>query len=204
MPMFRWTRLSRHPVLLAAVFAGLAASALAARLSHRPPAAPLPAAPLPTVFRAAAITGTVSWEETAWHMPLDNWGEGRVWRAALPGGGEVRLFARTKTGFCNCFDGIANDDEIDRIGDVDLHGDDFRPIAPGRVTTLGALPGRERLFRASGKWSGARHVLSLVVAADCKAVVATLVSNETISSGTEAAATALLTGEDFRHWAFAR
>lgn len=73
----------------------------------------------------------IVWREAAWDLPLDNWGQGRVWRADTSDSGEIRLFARTKTGFCNCFSGIADDTEIDRIGDVDLHGDNFSPSALG-------------------------------------------------------------------------
>ena len=143
----------------------------------------------------------VAWAESSWDMPLDNWGEGRAWRATAPDGAQLRLFARTKSGFCNCFSGIANDDEIDRIGDVDLHGDDFSPVAPGVVTSLGSLAGRKQLFQTSGHWTAGRFVLSIVAATGCKAVVATIVSGETIPPEAEATAVALLTGEEFRRWA---
>jgi len=144
---------------------------------------------------------SVTWAETAWKMPLDNWGEGRAWSATGPGGATIKLFARTKTGFCNCFNGIADDVEIDRIGDVDLHGDNFVPTAPGKVTSVGDLVGRERAFQTSNRWTGTRHVLSIVAATDCKAVVATLVSDQAIPPEAEAAAVALLAGETFRRWA---
>jgi hypothetical protein len=143
----------------------------------------------------------LTWHETAWNLPLDNWGQGRVWQASGPNGDELHLFARTKTGFCNCFNGIADDTEIDRIGDVDLHGDNFTPSAPGQATSLGELNGRKRLFAASQRFSGTRHVLSIVAATDCKAVVATLVSDQAISPAIEASAVAVLTGETFRRWA---
>jgi hypothetical protein len=137
------------------------------------------------------------WIESGWNLPLDNWGQGRVWHADAAG---VTLFARTKTGFCNCFNGVADDTEIDRIGDVDLHGDDFAPVAPGRGTTLGDLVGRERAFKATSRWTS-RHVVSIVAAADCKAVVATLVSDQPIPATVEASAVTLLTGDSFRQWA---
>ena len=145
--------------------------------------------------------GAVAWTESVWNLPLDNWGQGRVWQTSGADGTAVSLFARTKTGFCNCFNGIADDTEIDRIGDVDLHGDNFTPIAPGRVTAIGDLPGRERYFQASSRWSGNRHVVSIVAASDCKAVVATLVSDRPISPAAEASAVALLAGDSFRYWA---
>src|SRR5262249_28769425 len=92
---------SRLIALIAIGVIALAGSTLAARME----------------WRSHASTGRTAWTETAWTLPLDNWGQGRVWRAGSAG---ITLFARTKTGFCNCFNGIADDDEIDRIGDVDL------------------------------------------------------------------------------------
>jgi hypothetical protein len=172
----------------AAIFvplAVLAASAFAAHLDGLPP----------------ARTVSLTWAAAEWRMPLDNWGEGRAWHATGPGGGDIRLFARTKTGFCNCFNGIADDTEIDRIGDVDLHGDNFIPTSAGEPTAIGNLVGRKRLFQTSRLWTGTRHVLSIVAASDCKAVVATLVSKDAISPEAEASAIAVLTDEPFRRWA---
>jgi hypothetical protein len=175
----------RHAAMIAAALAIVAASVAVAHLG-----------PLPSVANKA-----VAWTEADWKMPLDNWGQGHAWRATGPGGTEILLYARTKTGFCNCFSGIADDTEIDRIGDVDLHGDNFIATAPGEPTSVGDLQGRKRSFRARNHWSGTRHVLSIVTATDCKAVVATLVSNEVIPPEAEASAVALLTGDTFRRWA---
>ena len=159
-----------------------------------------------TLTTAAAISvrhdpsPPATWTETSWSLPLDNWGQGRVWH-----GPKATLYARTKTGFCNCFNGIADDNEIDLIGDVDLHGDQFTPIAPGETISLtGSLTGmsgRKRAFQATAKWHGVKHVLSIVTAEDCKAVVVTIVSPQSITADIEAAAAALLTTGGFRQWA---
>jgi hypothetical protein len=175
----------RNALIVAGALAIMAASAVAAHLGPKP----------------LAQTEAVTWREAEWRMPLDNWGQGRAWHATGPDGTDIQLFARTKTGFCNCFSGIADDTEIDRIGDVDLHGDNFTATAPGEPTAVGDLSGRKRSFRTTDRWNGTRHVLSIVAATDCKAVVATLVSNEAISPEAEASAVALLTGETFRRWA---
>ncbi len=164
--------------LLAMAVTILLATGVAARLRMRVPAA-------------------IGWSEAAWQLPLDNWGQGRAWH----GPGDLRLFARTKSGFCNCFNGIANDEEIDRIGDVDLHAADFSPSAPGVSAAVGDLPGRKRLFRTKARWANSGYVLSIVAANDCKAVVATIVSNDVISADAEASAVKLLTSETFRQWA---
>mgnify|MGYP003334077767 CR=1 FL=1 len=143
--------------------------------------------------------------EIAWKMGVDQWGPGRAYVCdAEHCGAEVRLYARTKSGFCNCYKGVADDTEIDRIGDVDIHGEDFSPLADGRVTALGELAGRQRNFLAWRHNAPKQHVLAIVVAEDCKAVVATLVARDAISEATEQAARAALTGESFRRWAAAR
>ena len=185
MPIPRTISHPRRAAIIAAMLAIVATTTLAAHLGIRP----------------GVHDGALSWTETSWTMPLDNWGPGRVWRAGRPGGSDILLFARTKTGFCNCFNGVADDAEIDRIGDVDLHGDNFVPAAAGQPTSIGDLPGRKRSFEINNRWSGGRHVLSIVAATDCKAVVATLVSDQPVTPAVEQSAIALLTGEAFRHWA---
>lgn len=171
-----------------AVIALVAISAATAVMVHRPAA-------------NAGHGDSSAWSEAAWKMPLDNWGQGRVWHTTVADGTDLALYARTKSGFCNCYGGVANDDEIDRIGDVDLHGDAFAPVASGTVTTIGNLAGRKRLFQTAGHWTSGRFVLSIVAASDCKAVVATIVSGKPIPPDAEAKAVALLTGDDFRRWA---
>ena len=145
------------------------------------------------------------WREARWTPPIDNWGFGLAYvcdNAACPGG--VRMFVRTKVGFCNCFSGVADDDEIDRIGDVDLHADIYKPVEPGQVTSVGDLRGRKRVFQTQNRWTSNSQVLSIVVATDCKAVVATLVSAAPISTTVESAAVALLGAKQFQQWAAAQ
>jgi hypothetical protein len=157
---------------------------------------------------AASMTGTAAkpvFRPVSWQLPIDPWGPGQAFQCSGGAcGAEVRLYARTKTGFCNCFGGVADDDEIDRIGDVDLHGDDFAGTAPGRVTELGGMQGRARGFRASLNQGGTRQVVSIVVASDCKAVVATLVSDREIPAEVEQSARNLLAAAPFQHWVAAQ
>ncbi len=157
------------------------------------------------VTRPAAPDGRPVWQEAQWTPAIDNWGTGKAYvcdNAGCPGG--VRMFARTKVGFCNCYTGVANDDEIDRIGDVDLHGDTYKPDAPGVVTAVGDLKGRKRVFRIDNRFVGTTHVLSIVVATDCKAVVATLVSSAPITPAEEQTAVAVLDDKPFQQWAAAQ
>ena len=155
-----------------------------------------------TVWSAASFAAEPVWRAADWGRPIDNWGTGMAFvcdNDACPGG--ARLFARTKVGFCNCYSGVADDEELDRIGDVDLHGETFNPVAPGVVTEVGPLKGRKRLFDIPNRWFGTTHVLSIVVATDCKAVVATIVSGTAVTPEEERAAVAVLNDKPFQEWA---
>jgi hypothetical protein len=132
--------------------------------------------------------------ETRWPFLLDQWGSGRAYRCpAAACAGEVDVFVRPKNGFCNCYNGVADDDEIDRIGDVDLHDPRFVPLAPGRPASIADMGGRRRAFRIEA--GGApRQVTSIVVASKCNALVATIVSERDLSPAVERAVADLLEG----------
>jgi hypothetical protein len=42
----------------------------------------------------------------------------------------VNIYLRAKLGFCNCTTGVADDDDLDRMGDLYLIGDS--PLGAGR------------------------------------------------------------------------
>jgi hypothetical protein len=45
----------------------------------------------------------------------------------------MHLYLQAKIGFCRCATGVSDDDEIDRVGDVELIGPDYKPLAPGHA-----------------------------------------------------------------------
>jgi hypothetical protein len=129
-----------------------------------------------------------------WPFLRDPWGPGRAYRCGAERCGQaVAVYVRPKSGFCNCYNGVADDDEIDRIGDVDLHDANFTPVAAGVQTRVGAMAGRMRAFHvaADGK---ARRVLAIVVATACNALVATVVSEREPAPAVEKAVFDLLKG----------
>ena len=74
------------------------------------------------------------WREIAWPFPRDGWPAGRAFRCAMEAcGGEVEIYLRPKIGFCNCDSGVADDDEVDRVADLDLMSERFAPLEPGQV-----------------------------------------------------------------------
>ena len=61
-----------------------------------------------------------AWAEVKWPFLLDQWGLGKAYRCSPADcGTEVKLYVRPKIGFCNCATGVADDAELDRVGDLD-------------------------------------------------------------------------------------
>jgi hypothetical protein len=118
-----------------------------------------------------------AWTEVSWPFLLDEWGTGQAFRCANAGCGvEARLFVRVKRGFCNCFLGVADDAEVDRLTDFEFLGGAARPLGPGRAITLGDRSGRVRSFAIDGAQAPSRRAVLLVVAKDCEALVTTWIS----------------------------
>ena len=69
---------------------------------------------------------------------------------------KVELYVRPKIGFCNCDTGVADDDEVDRVADLDLISQRFAPLAPGKVIRIADMPGRLRSYDLDMS-DGARH-----------------------------------------------
>src|SRR5579859_2778253 len=69
------------------------------------------------------------WEEIAWPFPRDGWPAGRAFRCGPADcGADVEVYVRPKIGFCNCASGVADDDEVDRVADVDMISARFVPL----------------------------------------------------------------------------
>ena len=118
------------------------------------------------------------WREIAWPFPRDGWPAGRAYRcgAALCGE-EAELYVRPKIGFCNCNIGVADDDEVDRVADLDLISEQFRPLEPGTVVNVAAMPGRIRNYALSMKDGSQRAAVGLAVSRRCDLLVAVAQGN---------------------------
>src|ERR1700691_3138816 len=72
------------------------------------------------------------WREIAWPFPRDGWPAGRAFRCDTAScGEEVELYVRPKIGFCNCDSGVADDDEVGRVAELDLVRARVVPLAGG-------------------------------------------------------------------------
>ncbi|MBV8698145.1 hypothetical protein [Bradyrhizobium sp.] len=97
------------------------------------------------------------WQEIAWPFSRDGWPAGRAFRCMSTACGEgSELYVRAKIGFCNCDTGVADDDEVDRVADLDLISPRFAPRAAGQVVRVAEMSGRARAYELSLP-DGARH-----------------------------------------------
>src|SRR3954468_9217243 len=101
-----------------------------------------------TLSGVAAYVGArpaAGWQEIAWPFPRDGWPAGRAFRCQAAGcGGEVEVYVRPKIGFCNCDSGVTDDDEVDRVADLDLMSERFVPREAGHVIRVADMQGRIR------------------------------------------------------------
>jgi hypothetical protein len=152
-------------VVIAAVALVAGIGGYAAFLAAKPPA---------DTHRVSSPDQAV-WTETAWPFPVDQWGGGWAFQCkAADCGIDVNLYLRPKIGFCNCQTGVADDEELDRVGDVDIIGGERTALGPGRPITVHAMKGRSRGYKVGAP--SAKSVLSLAFNSRCDVMVATVVA----------------------------
>jgi hypothetical protein len=133
------------------------------------------------------------WTEMRWPFLLDEWGVGQAFRCKQEDcGPAARLFVRVKRGFCNCVQGVADDAEVDRLTDFAFFGGPSRPLEPGQPVTFGDMSGRVRSFAIQSAEAPSRRAVSLVIAKNCDALVATIISDHAASLASDSNAVDLL------------
>ena len=146
----------RWPIIASAIVA-LGALSGAAAYQHAP--------------RQDVRTG--AWQEIAWPFPRDGWPAGKAFRCgAAACGAEVEVYVRPKIGFCNCDRGVADDDEVDRVADLDLMSQHFAPRAPGDVVGIAGMPGRIRAYDLKMSDGSRRTAIGVAVSRRCDLLVA--------------------------------
>ncbi|MGA7994276.1 MAG: hypothetical protein WCA28_05135 [Bradyrhizobium sp.] len=147
--------------------------------------------------------GDVNWQEIAWPFPRDAWPAGRAFRCRRDAcGAGVELYVRPKIGFCNCDTGVADDDEVDRVADLDMITQTFVPRAPGAVVRVADMPGRARAYDLDMS-GGAHHAaVGIAVSHRCDLLVA-VAQGKGDASDVQRAALAFLGSRDMTHWMMA-
>src|SRR6202521_5961459 len=113
------------------------------------------------------------WHEIAWPFPRDGWLAGRAFRCTTElCGDEIEVYVRPKIGFCNCDSGVADDDEVDRVADLDLISERFAALEPGRVVRLADMPGRIRAYDLRMADGSQHAAVGIAVSRRCDLLVA--------------------------------
>jgi hypothetical protein len=113
------------------------------------------------------------WREIAWPFARDGWPAGRAFRCAVEWcGGGIEVYVRPKAGFCNCDSGVAHDDEVDRVADLDLMSERFAARAPGTVTRIAGMPGRLRTYDLEMADGSRQSAVGIAVSRRCDLLVA--------------------------------
>jgi hypothetical protein len=143
------------------------------------------------------------WQEIAWPFPRDGWPGGRAFRCTSAACGEgSELYVRAKLGFCNCDSGVADDDEVDRVADLDLISPRFAAREAGQVVQVAGMSGRARAYELT-MTDGSRHAgLGLALSRRCDLMVA-VVQGEHDAPGLQRAARELLEQREMHHWMMA-
>ena len=143
-----------------------------------------------------------AWTEVKWPFPMDQWGLGRAFRCRPADcGTEVTLYLRAKIGFCNCETGVADDEELERIGDIELAGEQSVAVGPGRPITVHWMKGRSRGYAVMGGMQSAKSLLAIAFNDRCDAIVATAMVAGHRPTEPEAAVLEFLNGNLVRRWA---
>jgi hypothetical protein len=148
----------------------------------------------------AAKTSIAGWTENRWPFPLDQWGRGRAFTCSGDDcGGGIKLYLRAKLGFCNCTTGVADDAELDRIGDLELLSDKFEGLRDGRPISVAWMKGRSRPYQVAVPHALPHTVLAIAFNDRCDVVVATVIADDIIAA--EHVALRFLNSELVLRWA---
>jgi len=161
----------------------------------------------PAIFRpidnfSLASSKQSGWTETQWPFPIDQFGGGKAFLCgAAACGTPVTLYVRAKIGFCNCTTGVADDAELERIGDLDLLGGKVAALGDGRPVAVSWMKGRSRSYTLTGGNKPGKSALSIGYNDRCDAIVATAVMPHDRPDDVEPAVMQFLNGPTVMRWA---
>jgi len=143
------------------------------------------------------------WREIAWPFPRDGWPAGRAFRCAVEAcGGEVEVYVRPKIGFCNCDTGVADDDEVDRVTDLDLISERFVPTEAGKFVHVADMAGRSRNYDLKMSDGSQHAAVGIALSHRCDLLVA-VVQGNAAASELQHAALDYLASREMHHWMIA-
>lgn len=150
---------------------------------------------------AGATAPVAVWSEVAWPFPIDQWGKGKAFRCkAADCGTEVNIYLRAKIGFCDCTTGVADDEALDRMGDLDLLGA-ASPLGTGSPVNISWMKGRSRVYMLNNPKPPGNSVISVVYNERCDMIAATAVLGHGWASAVEPTVIEFLNGRTVMRWA---
>jgi hypothetical protein len=115
------------------------------------------------------------WTEVQWPFLMDQWGKGKAFRCKPADcGTEVNIYLRAKIGYCNCTVGVTDDEELDRMSDLDLVGGAVWPLGAGRPIAIASMKGRSRAYTLTARHPARKTAISIVLNDRCDMVAATV------------------------------
>ena len=142
------------------------------------------------------------WSEVQWPFPMDQWGRGRAFQCKPADcGTEVNIYLRAKLGSCNCTTGVADDEELDRMSDLDLAGGEVTPLGAGRPITIAWMKGRSRAYTLTARNPPGKTAISVAFNDRCDMIVATAVLPHDRPATIEPGVIAFLNSRTVLHWA---
>ena len=150
---------------------------------------------------AAATASAPVWTEVAWPFPADPWGKGKAFRCrAADCGTDVNVYLRAKLGFCNCTTGVADDDDVDRMGDLALVGE-ASPLGTSRPVRIATMDGRSRAYTLIARNPPGKTAISVVFRERCDMIAATAVLGHDRPAAIEPSVIEFLNGRTVMRWA---
>jgi hypothetical protein len=154
----------------------------------------------PREARQSDLRRIAHWQEIAWPFPRDGWPAGRAFRCdGASCGAGLEVYVRPKIGFCNCDSGVKDDDEVDRVADLDRISEHFAPLEPGRTVRVAEMSGRLRSYQLDMS-DGARHAaVGIALSHRCDLLVA-VAQGEAAAPELQRAALEFLGTHEMHHW----
>jgi hypothetical protein len=147
-----------------------------------------------------ARSDSAGWREIAWPFPRDGWPSGRAFRCENEScGEEVEIYVRPKIGFCNCDSGVADDDEVDRVADLDLISERFAPLEAGHAIRIADMSGRSRAYALTMSDGSPHSAIGIAVSHRCDLLVA-VAQGRGEARSVERVALAFLGSHELKSW----
>ena len=147
-----------------------------------------------------SVPKMADWHEVNWPYFRDQFPSGKAFECSAAACGQtLRVTFRAKIGFCNCATGVADDEELERIGDMYLVAEQSEPMRDGREISIGSMTGRSRPYSLNGR----SRVYSIAFNNRCDVIVATAgpLEHGAGADDLEHIALSFLNSDTVIHWA---